>query len=291
MIRLCTVLSVLILLLASGRPARAQSCTTSVDCNDSNDCTTDTCVQGMCSHTAVDPGQSCDDGDPCTIEDHCTNGTCTGTPLDCNDGASCTDDSCDGGTCVHDPNNDRCTGSNECAQATCQPGPGADAQGCVIDTSSFENTTCTDDMNPCTTDVCHAGTCNHDPVADQSGCSPVVPSYNRALDLRPVVQVGELALDAGNPQVAGIARPVRGIPLDMTTIGQERGRVALLWAAAAPAHVVDFLTALSAGRRHGDLTAGAASELRRNGRILLAGTKALKRDVKNLQRTFSVFQR
>ena len=328
MIRLCTVLSVLILLLASGRPARAQSCTTSVECNDSNDCTTDTCDQGMCSHTAVDPGLPCDDGDPCTIEDHCTNGTCTGTPLDCNDGASCTDDSCDGGTCVHDPNNDRCTGSNECAQATCQPGPGADAQGCVIDTSSFENTTCTDDMNPCTTDVCHAGTCNHDPVADQSGCSPVVPSYNRALDLRAGVerllaymdngaQVGgdtsgrlddDLAAvavdldgtaavlagrtpDAGNPQVAGIARPVRGIPLDMTTTAQERGRVALLWAAAAPAHVVDFLAAISAGRRHGDLTTGAASELRRNGRILLAGTKALKRDVKNLQRTFSVFQR
>jgi hypothetical protein len=91
--------------------------------------------------------------------------------------------------------------------------------------------------------------------------------------------------------VAGIARPVRGIPLALTTIAQERGRVALLWARAAPAHVVNFLAAVSAGRRHGDLTPDAASELRRNGRILLAGTKALKRDVKNLQTTFSVFQR
>jgi hypothetical protein len=55
--------------------------------------------------------------------------------------------------------------------------------------------------------------------------------------------------------------------------------------------VVSFLAAVSAGRRHGDLTPDAARELRRNGRILLAGTKLLKRDVKNLQRTFSVFQR
>jgi hypothetical protein len=55
--------------------------------------------------------------------------------------------------------------------------------------------------------------------------------------------------------------------------------------------VVSFLAAVSAGRRQGDLTPDAAGELRRNGRILLAGTNLLKRDVKNLQRTFSVFQR
>jgi hypothetical protein len=299
------------------------SCQQNADCNDGDACTTDVCDLGVCQHDTT-----CDDGDPCTIEDHCTNGTCVGTPLDCNDGAACTDDSCDGGTCFHDPNNDRCTASNECAQASCQPGPGADAQGCVTDTSSFENTTCSDDGNPCTTDVCHAGTCNHDPVSDQEGCSPVVPSYNRALDLRAGVerllafmddeaQVGastsgalddDLAAvavdldgaaavlagrtpDPGDPQVAGIVRPVRGLPLALTTIAQQRGRVALLWARAAPAHVVSFLAAVSAGRRHGDLTPDAAAELRRNGRILLAGTKLLKRDVKNLQRTFSVFQR
>jgi hypothetical protein len=362
-IRLRTVLPLLLLSLVLGRPGHAQQCTpgspdvgtrcddgdactndgcdsgtstcthtmiagcvpcaTSNDCDDGDPCTTDTCNLGVCQHDT-----SCDDGDPCTIEDHCTNGTCAGTPLDCNDGAACTDDSCNGGTCFHDPNNDRCTGSNECAQASCQPGPGADAQGCVTDSSSFENTTCSDDMNPCTTDVCHAGACSHDPVNDQNGCSPVVPSYNRALDLRAGVerllaymddeaQVGgntsgrlddDLAAvavdldgtaavlagrtpDAGDPQVAGIARPVRGIPLALTTIAQERGRVALLWARAAPAQVVNFLAAVSAGRRHGDLTPDVASELRRNGRILLAGTKALKRDVKNLQTTFSVFQR
>ena len=74
-------------------------------------------------------------------------------------------------------------------------------------------------------------------------------------------------------------------------LAQQRGRVALLWLRGAPAHVMDFLGRVSSGRRHGDVTPDATRELRRNGRILLVGTKNLKRDVKNLQRTFSVFQR
>jgi hypothetical protein len=48
---------------------------------------------------------------------------------------------------------------------------------------------------------------------------------------------------------------------------------------------------VSQGRRRRELESDAAGELRRNGRILLAGTKALKGDLKNLQKTFSVFQR
>jgi hypothetical protein len=340
-IRLRTVLPVLLLALVLGRPGHAQQCTpdspdVAIQCDDGDACTSDGCDSGTstCTHTMIAgcvhcaTDDECDDGDPCTIDDRCTSGGCVGTALDCNDGAACTDDSCDGGRCVHDPHDDRCTASNECAQASCQPGPGADAQGCITRSSAFENTTCSDDMNPCTTDVCHAGTCNHDPVDDQSGCSALVPSYDRALDLRAGVERllaymndeaqvagntggrldGDLAAvavdldgtaavlagrtpDVGDPQVAGIARPVRGIPLALTTVAQERGRVALLWARAAPGHVVSFLAAVSAGRRQGDLTPDAARELRRNGRILLTGTKDLKRDVKNLQRTFSVFQR
>ena len=52
-----------------------------------------------------------------------------------------------------------------------------------------------------------------------------------------------------------------------------------------------FLGAVSRGRRRDEVDPDTARELRRNGRILLADTKALKRDVKNLQRTFSIFQR
>jgi hypothetical protein len=324
-IRLCTVVPVLILALVSVRQAHAQSCMGAFECDDQNDCTTDTCDQGTCSHTAVE-AQSCDDGDPCTVGDRCANGTCAGVPLDCDDGKACTDDSCDDGTCVHDPVDDRCPGSSECVQTQCQPdGPGADARGCVADSASFELSACSEDQNPCTVDQCHAGTCTHDPVDDPTGCSPVVPSYQHAIELRAgverllvymddEVQVGgntsgrlddDLAAvaadldgtasvlagrtpDSGQPQAA---RPIPGFRLAADTIAEQRGRVALLWVRAAPAHVLDFLAAVSSGRRHGDVTPDAARELRRNGRILLAGTKALKRDVKNLQKTFSVFQR
>ena len=321
----------LVFTLVLGRQARAQqTCTGSVplECDDSDACTADVCdlTSHTCSHAPLGPEQSCDDGDPCTTGDRCADGTCAGVPLDCNDGASCTDDFCDGGACVHQPVDDRCATTNECVQTQCLPGPGADARGCVGDAAPFESTACSEDQNPCTVDQCRAGACTHDPVDDPSGCSPVVPSYRRALDLRAGVErllaymsdeaqvsgdtgsrldddLAAVAADldgaaailagrmpeTGQPQ--GLVRPGRGVPLAADTIAQQRGRVALLWLRGAPAHVQDFLGRLSSGRRHGDVAPDAARELRRNGRILLVGTKNLKRDVKNLQRTFSVFQR
>jgi hypothetical protein len=76
------------------------SCIAGVDCDDGNLCTTDTCADGSCLHTAL----SCDDGNACTI------GSCD--PLigiclfdfdDCDDGDACTVDSCDSVFgCSHD---------------------------------------------------------------------------------------------------------------------------------------------------------------------------------------------
>jgi hypothetical protein len=50
------------------------------DCSDSNPCTTDTydTAQG-CIHAPVANGTHCDDNNPATINDVCTNGTCAGT--------------------------------------------------------------------------------------------------------------------------------------------------------------------------------------------------------------------
>ncbi len=73
-------------------------------CNDNNSCTTDTCVAdtGACVNT---PNTiACDDGNPCTTGDICSNGACQpGTSaLNCDDGNACTDDSCNSATgCVH----------------------------------------------------------------------------------------------------------------------------------------------------------------------------------------------
>src|SRR5207249_9631665 len=63
-------------------------------CDDANACTDDSCdAERGCTHT--DNTNPCDDGSVCTSGDSCDGGLCVGglTP-DCNDGNSCTDDSC-----------------------------------------------------------------------------------------------------------------------------------------------------------------------------------------------------
>ena len=49
-------------------------------CDDNNPCTSnDKCQAGSCSGTAALDGTSCDDGDPCTQSDSCQAGVCTGS--------------------------------------------------------------------------------------------------------------------------------------------------------------------------------------------------------------------
>lgn len=118
------------------------TCTgTDYSCDDLQDCTIDVCQgDGTCQHTlqagycliagtcveagARDPdnpclrcdpvarpyawtplnnGTPCDDQQDCTFGDACQGGQCRGRPYGCDDGLSCTTDSCQGdGTCRHD---------------------------------------------------------------------------------------------------------------------------------------------------------------------------------------------
>lgn len=51
------------------------------DCDDSNPCTTDTCVASVCHHDNVTNGTGCSDGIDCNGAETCVNGECTaGTP-------------------------------------------------------------------------------------------------------------------------------------------------------------------------------------------------------------------
>jgi hypothetical protein len=94
--------------------------------------------------TCADPCQcltdaDCDDGDPCTIDD-CNEGTgvCSNDPVDC----SGFDDDCNIASC----------------DAAGMPG------NCDIMTPLPDGTGCTDDGDPCTTDECLAGVCEHTPI-------------------------------------------------------------------------------------------------------------------------------
>jgi hypothetical protein len=139
---------------------------TSLSCNDTNPCTTDSCdAQTGCRFTAVADGTACPDADLCDGAEACQGGTCSaGTPVACNDGNACTQDSCDsalGCRAVAVANGTLCTDGNGCNGAeTCQAGvctPGT-ALACG-------------DGNTCTTDSCDpvAG-CRHTAVANGTSC-------------------------------------------------------------------------------------------------------------------------
>ena len=120
-------------------------CVSDADCDDTNACTTDTCVAGGCT-SAVDPAcTTCavdadctDDGNACTLE-QCVAGACATTAdptcatactldSDCNDSDPCTTDSCNAGSCVAmaDPTCGACT-----ADADCNDGDACTTDTCV----------------------------------------------------------------------------------------------------------------------------------------------------------------
>jgi hypothetical protein len=85
-----------------------------------------------CPPDAPQPDSTpCDDGQFCTVTDHCSGGACTGPPRVCDDGNTCTTDRCD--EAVH-----QCTSV-------------ADGGAC-------------NDHNPCTDDACTGSGCTHTPA-------------------------------------------------------------------------------------------------------------------------------
>ncbi len=96
---------------------------TPLEIDDDNPCTEDACIQGELVHTALLEGQ-CDDGDECTTDESCVDGTCTGGEVV----------ECAVGPCV--------------ADAVCVSG-----EGCVASLVP-EDTPCDADDNVCTVDTC-----------------------------------------------------------------------------------------------------------------------------------------
>ncbi len=109
-------------------------------------------------------GLGCNDGDPCTWQDTCVAGVCSGTPYACNDGLDCTTDVCDGdGGCLAQVVSGFCL-----IDGACQPDgatkPGEPCFVCQADTSPKswypnDGGSC-DDGDACTQgDTCQGITC------------------------------------------------------------------------------------------------------------------------------------
>ena len=115
-----------------------------LDCNDNNPCTADSCqLIAGCQHDPM--AGVCDDGDACTLGDHCEAGACVaGQTVSCNDQNPCTDDTCALGACTFTPNDEPCDDGNACTVN----------DGCKGGTCGFGALQQCDDDNLCTTDSC-----------------------------------------------------------------------------------------------------------------------------------------
>ena len=158
---------------ADDGPGEQTPCATDQDCEDALGATLDACqsttcdaAAGVCVVGGLPDEQACDDGNPCTIDDACEQGTCSGQPRDCDDDDPCTVDDCDAkedGGCVYDDavdtgcdDGDPCTSDDACAAGACAGAP--------MDCSEFDD--------PCHTGACDPGTveCVAVPADEGSAC-------------------------------------------------------------------------------------------------------------------------
>jgi hypothetical protein len=114
-------------------------------------CQQATCVNNACGVTNKANGTVCNDNNPCTQNDVCTNGVCAGTAI--------------AGCIVCQSTADCPTPSNQCQQATCTNN--------VCGVQNKPNGTACNDNNACTSnDVCMNGVCTGTPCASPNVCCP-----------------------------------------------------------------------------------------------------------------------
>jgi len=132
-------------------------CEKNADCFDTNICTAESCVDKRCVY--VNNQNTCNDNNPCTINDKCSQGTCLGTQKNCDDNDDCTIDLCANGFCQYIFNQSSicschsdldCSDNNYCTNDLCIN------HKCV---SKYNNLSCNDN-NPCTiNDTCSQDIC------------------------------------------------------------------------------------------------------------------------------------
>lgn len=178
-------------------------CVAHADCDDRNPCTIDRCGEAGCSYAPAPVGTPCeyvdacsfgdvcdadhvcvaqwslpcDDGELCNGVESCYAAACVpGTPVECEDGVTCTVDSCEPGFgCLYSPDELGCDDGIGCTIDHCDP-----VAGCRSTPSSA---LCNDGVG-CTRDVCDpTGGCAYLPLAAacDDGVSCTVDSCDAAL--------------------------------------------------------------------------------------------------------------
>ena len=154
-----------------------------LECDDGNACTGDSCVGGGCTFSPA--SGVCDDGDVCSSGEFCENGECLATPFNCSDDVTCTVDGClRGFGCFH---RDNCDDSNGCTIDGCDkllgcvhvPGTGActdddlctSGESCMGGTCQGGVPVVCSDGGPCSTESCDSFSgCSYVPVTGAASC-------------------------------------------------------------------------------------------------------------------------
>ncbi len=78
-------------------------CANDADCDDGEDCSSDTCTGGACVHATLADTTPCAGGDGNSCTSTCLAGACVGGPVNCDDGLICSADFCDpaDGSCLN----------------------------------------------------------------------------------------------------------------------------------------------------------------------------------------------
>jgi hypothetical protein len=295
-------------------------------CDDGVECTRDRCVAGVCLR---DPDSTLCDTVECA-QATCRPGAagtdakgCIRTPVDegeacTDDGFACTSDVCRGGTCAHDRVDARCSAADDCGTAVCFPGfPTADGAGCAPGAPNPDGGECTEDGDPCTDDACQAGTCGHANVPDRGSCDPVQTVFRNTRALRGQMQAAGLVfaasvtdgpggggaslrtaiaarldeIDRGLEQAERILAGRSPIGAGRGTLAQQRARAAQAVVKPLPNRAQSIVSLIQLARKRRELGSALAKSLQQRARGLLTATKALKRDLRRLQRINQSFAR
>ena len=196
---------------AEARP----TCLDNQDCIVADTCNTGRCDDGKCIEVPAN-GLPCDDGDPCTADDECADGICTGTSLICDDGNPCTTDACrhDDGACQFLPREGPCDDGSLCTTGDfCQDGHCVgqglacdDGNPCTVDScaeggcvSTIQDLLVCNDQNMCTqNDRCYEGVCMGDEIDCQSQSPCTKGTCDQATGLCIYAYLDGVSCDDGN---------------------------------------------------------------------------------------------
>lgn len=167
----------------TGTPSICEQCFQDVDCDDGDDCTTDTCSNNTCSHASATSGTECLTGVcngvgscvECMQDEDCgpegplcnteTNTCYCAVDLDCDDQNECTSEVCTQGQCAFTV----LASDTACSIGHCNADQ--DAPSCICDTDED----CSD-QNSCSVDTCAAGQCSYSYAAAGDACDTGVCS-------------------------------------------------------------------------------------------------------------------